>query len=87
LPWRERIGVPPKEAAALFGKSVSAVYRLAERGELRLVKFGGTTLVETQSLIAMVDAPWRPSRRAAKARAVRAERRAEARATAAEAAP
>jgi len=41
---------PLPRAAPLFGLSRSALYRLAAEGHIRMVKFGGRTLVDCASV-------------------------------------
>lgn len=74
--WRDRPLLTMQLAAQIAGVSRGALYGLAQRGELKLKSLAGRTLVETASLIAMIERvePWSPSHRAAKATAARSER-------------
>lgn len=75
-PWRERPLLPMQLASEVAGVSVASLYRLAAKGRVELKSLAGRTLVETASLIAMIERvePWSPSQRAAKATAARADR-------------
>jgi hypothetical protein len=72
-PWRERPLQTMKVAAELCGVSIASLYRFSDEGRLTLRRLGGRTLVETKSLIALVDsaAAWTPYDRGKEARAAR----------------
>jgi hypothetical protein len=75
IPWRERPLQTLKTASEIAGVSVSSLYRLAAEGKLRFRKLAGRTVVETPSLVALVDSAeaWTPSDRGKAARARRSE--------------
>ena len=74
-PWRDRPFQRTQNAAEIIGLSVPSIYKLAREGRLVLKRLGGRTLVETGSLIALMDAAedWVPSDRTGKAVAKRIE--------------
>lgn len=74
-PWRERPQLPLKTAGEIAGVSPASLYRFAHEGRLRLRTFAGRTLVDTKSLIALMDDAenWTPTKRGKEARAKRAE--------------
>jgi hypothetical protein len=55
IPWRERPLHSMQVAATIVGVSRASLYRLASEGRLTLKRLAGRTLVETQSLIALID--------------------------------
>lgn len=69
IPWRERPLTTMQAAAKLAGLSVASLYRLASEGKLSLVRLAGRTLIETPTLIRVVEGvePWTPSPRTGKA--------------------
>ena len=73
--WRERPLLPLKLASEIVGVSVASLYNFVDQGRLRFRQLGGRTLVETKSLIALVDnaEEWKPSDRGKEARAKRKE--------------
>lgn len=73
--WRERPLLPLKLASEVAGVSVASLYNFVDQGRLRFRQLGGRTLVETKSLIALVDSAeeWAPSDRGKEARAKRKE--------------
>lgn len=75
IPWRERPLLPLKTASEVAGVSPSSLYRFSDEGRLKLRELAGRTLVDTQSLIALIDsaADWSPRNRGAEARARRKE--------------
>lgn len=74
--WREYPVQTVQSASSIAGISPASLYRFAAEGRLKLRRLAGRTLVDTQSLIALIDSAedWTPSRRAEKARATRVER-------------
>ncbi|WP_156041775.1 helix-turn-helix domain-containing protein [Bradyrhizobium sp. URHD0069] len=74
-PWRERPLQPMKVAAELCGVSIASLYRFSDEGRLVLRRLGGRTLVETKSLIALIESAedWTPYDRGKEARAKRKE--------------
>lgn len=81
-PWRERPLLSMQMASEVAGVSRGSLYRLAAEGRLQLKKLAGRTLVDTNSLIAILDnaESWTASDCNAKAVAARGERAAQARA-------
>ncbi len=75
LLWREAALLPLKVASAASGISSTSLYRFADIGKLKLRALAGRTLVDTKSLIALIDgAPaWTSTNRGAEARAKRRE--------------
>lgn len=75
IPWRDRPLLPLKVASEIVGVSAGSLYRFADEGRLKLRTLAGRTLVDTKSLIALVDtAPdWTPRPFGKEARAKRAE--------------
>lgn len=67
--WRDLPLLRMKDASEILGLSVASLYRLAHDGRLKLKKLEGRTLVETKSLIAVVESAsdWTPATRTAKA--------------------
>jgi hypothetical protein len=76
MPWRERAFHTLPIASEISGVSVASLYRFADEGRLTFKRLAGRTLVETASLINLVDSAevWVASTRAEKARGVRSER-------------
>lgn len=79
--WRETPHLRLQDAALIAGVSASTLYTLAQQDRLQFVRLLGRTLVDTQSLIALLDTrePWTPStkpRAAQEAREARAAARA-----------
>ena len=74
--WRERPLHSMQAASNIAGVSKASLYRFANDGRLKLKRLAGRTLVETKSLIALVDAAddWTPATRTNKACAARAAR-------------
>ena len=72
-PWRERAFLSMKIAAEVAGVSITTLYRFSDAGQLKLRDFGGRTLVDTQSLIALINSAkaWTPRDRGSEARAKR----------------
>ena len=75
VPWRDRALFPLQPAAEVAGVSVASLYKYEQEGLLRFRRLGGRTLVETASLIKLIDSakPWTPSTRGAAARTARIE--------------
>jgi hypothetical protein len=73
--WRDRPLLPLKAASEIVGVSTASLYRFADEGKLRFRQLAGRTLVDTKSLIALIDAAedWTPKSRGAEARAKRRE--------------
>lgn len=76
VPWQQRPVLPLAVAAEISGVSPASLYRFASEGRLKFRRLAGRTLVETPSLMALVDAAesWTPSNRGSAARAQRQER-------------
>jgi hypothetical protein len=74
-PWRERAFLQLKTASEIAGVSISTLYRFSESGQLKLRGFGGRTLVDTPSFIALLATAedWTPKNRGQEARAKRRE--------------
>ncbi|MDB5535019.1 MAG: hypothetical protein JWO28_3334 [Hyphomicrobiales bacterium] len=72
-PWRERPNLQLKIAAEIAGVSPASLYRFSDEGKLKLKEFGGRTLVDTKSLIALIESAkdWTPKPRGGEARAAR----------------
>lgn len=72
-PWRDRPFLQLKVASEIVGLSIASLYRFSDQGRLRFRVFGGRTLVDTKSLIALVDTAqeWVPRDRGKEARAQR----------------
>jgi hypothetical protein len=73
--WREAPRLRLKTAAEVSGLSVSSLYNLANDGKLIFRRLAGRTLVDTASLIALIDSdePWTPSKRGEAARLKRSK--------------
>lgn len=80
VPWRERPLLPLQVAAEITGVSIASLYRFESEERLIFRRLGGRTLVETPSLVALVDAaePWAASPLTNKAIAARTGKRATA---------
>ena len=80
IPWSQRPVLSLKDAAKIAGISVSSLYRYEAAGRLAFGRLGGRTLVQTESLIRLIDSiePWSASDQGAAARAKRSERAREA---------
>ena len=59
-PWRDRPLLPLLTASEIAGVSPSSLYALADQGRLRFRQLAGRTLVDTESLIALLNSaePW-----------------------------
>ena len=75
VPWRDRPLINMQTAATIAGISTASLYRYADEGKVTLRKLAGRTLVDTASLIKLVDGAvaYTPSTRTAKACASRIE--------------
>lgn len=73
IPWREKPFLPLKVASDIVGLSIGSLYKYEKDGALKFQILGGRTMVNTQSLIALVDAAveYTPRNVAVKARAAR----------------
>jgi hypothetical protein len=62
IPWRDRPLLPLKVASEVAGVSPASLYRFSDEGRLRLRELAGRTLVDTKSLILLLDsaAEWVP---------------------------
>lgn len=71
--WRERPLLQLKIAAELAGVSPASLYRFSDEGKLKLKELGGRTLVDTKSLIALIESArdWTPKQRGGEACAAR----------------
>lgn len=76
LSWRDAPFLRMKNASEILGLSVASLYRLAHDGRLKLKKLEGRTLVETKSLIAVVESAsdWTPAPKTTKATEARRAR-------------
>jgi hypothetical protein len=74
-PWRDRPLLQLKVAGEIAGLSPASLYRASDEGRLKLRELGGRTLVDTKSLIALIDSAtdWTPKNRGQEARARRKE--------------
>lgn len=74
--WTERRLLPLKAAAKIIGLSPATLYRLEADGRLKFRRLGGRTLVDTPSLIELIDGSeeWTASDAGSAARAARADR-------------
>ena len=74
-PWRDRPLLQLKTASEIAGVSPASLYRFSDEGRLKLRELGGRTLVDTKSLIALIDSAkdWTPKNRGGEARAKRKE--------------
>ncbi|TNF15447.1 MAG: DNA-binding protein [Rhodobacteraceae bacterium] len=68
--WRSLALLSLPDAAKVLGISRSSLYKMANAGEVSLVKLGGRTLVRSEEIARLADGvePWRPSGRATEAR-------------------
>lgn len=75
VPWRERAFHSTRSASEISGVSVGSIYNLAARGQLVLKRIAGRTLVDTESLVSLLQQAedWTPSSRAAGAVGKRSE--------------
>jgi len=74
-PWRDRPLLQLKTASEIAGVSPASLYRFSDEGKLKLRELGGRTLVDTKSLIALIETAkdWTPRKRGEEARAKRKE--------------
>lgn len=74
--WRYRALLSLPDAAKVLGISRSSLYKMANAGEVSLVKLGGRTLVRSEEIARLADGvePWRPCERAAKAQATKVDK-------------
>lgn len=74
--WRERPFQTLNAAADIASLSVASLYRFESEGRLTFKRLGGRTLVDTVSLIALLETAesWTPSKRGSAAVAARVER-------------
>lgn len=74
--WRDRVFLPLKAAANIAGISPASLYRFEARGDLKFRRLGGRTLVETASLVRLLDSSedWTASEAGSAARKARTER-------------
>jgi hypothetical protein len=74
-PWRDRPLLQLKTASEIAGVSPASLYRFSDEGKLKLRELGGRTLVDTKSLIALIETAkdWTPKKRGEEARAKRKE--------------
>lgn len=74
--WTDRRLLPVKIAAQVAGLSSATMYRLESQGRVKFKRLGGRTLVETASLIELIDSSedWTASEHGAAARAARSAR-------------
>jgi hypothetical protein len=72
-PWRDRPMLQLKIASEIAGVSPASLYRFSDEGKLKLRELGGRTLVDTKSLIALIESAkdWTPKQRGGEARAAR----------------
>lgn len=75
--WQDRPLLSLQLASEIAAISAASLYRFADAGQLNLRSFAGRTLVETGSLIELMNSapPWKPSQRGKEARAERARRK------------
>jgi hypothetical protein len=76
IPWQQIPHQTMQDAGRIASLSPASLYRYAAEGRLKLRRLAGRTLVDTQSLIALIESAeeWTPSDRAEKARITRVER-------------
>jgi hypothetical protein len=76
IPWQQIPHQTMQEASRIASLSPASLYRYAAEGRLKLRRLAGRTLIDTQSLMALIESAeeWTPSDRAEKARATRVER-------------
>jgi excisionase family DNA binding protein len=72
--WRCRAFLSLPSAAQVLGVSRTSLYKMANAGEVSLVRLGGRTLIRSEEVARLADGaePWQPSQRAKKARAAKA---------------
>jgi len=75
--WQDRAMLSLQLAAEIAGISVASLYRAAGEGRLTFRRLEGRTVVETASLVELLNAAevWTPSDRGKEARAKRAGNR------------
>ena len=75
--WQDRAMLSLQLAAEIAGISVASLYRAAGEGRLNLRRLEGRTVVETASLVELLNAAevWTPSARGKEARAKRSATR------------
>lgn len=75
--WQDRPLLSLQLASEIAAISAASLYRYADAGRLNLRRLAGRTLVETGSLIELMNSaePWKPSQRGKEARAKRARRK------------
>lgn len=75
VPWQNRPYLRMDLTAEVTGLSRSTLYRLAAAGRLTLRRLAGRVVVETASVLTLLDdaEPWQPGTRGAAARARRSE--------------
>jgi len=75
IPWRDRPHLQLKVASEIAGVSPASLYRFSDEGRLKLRELGGRTLVDTKSLIALIESAkdWTPKNRGGEARKKRAD--------------
>lgn len=73
VPWYQRRFIHLRTASEVSGRSVPGLYADAKAGKLKFRDLGGRTVVEVESLIALMDAApnWTPRDRGKEARAAR----------------
>jgi hypothetical protein len=76
--WQDRAMLSLQLAAEIAGISVASLYRAAGEGRLTFRRLEGRTVVETASLVELLNAAevWTPSERGKEARAKRSAGRA-----------
>jgi hypothetical protein len=72
-PWRDRPLLQLKIASEIAGVSPASLYRFSDEGKLKLRELAGRTLVDTKSLISLIESAkdWTPRKRGGEARAAR----------------
>lgn len=80
--WRDKPVLPTKLAAEIAGVSIASLYRQSKLGNLQFKTVAGRTMIETNSLINLLDnaVNWTPQSRTNAATAKRAAKRARAKA-------
>ena len=70
IPWRDRPHLQLKVASEIAGVSPASLYRFSDEGRLKLRELGGRTLVDTKSLIALIETAkdWTPKKRGEESR-------------------
>jgi hypothetical protein len=76
IAWRTRPFQTVQDAALIASLSTASIYLLARNGRLVLKRLAGRTLVETESLVKVLESAedWTKSTRGQKARDTRIER-------------